>query len=68
VPDEALDACADSYHAAKGDSEGHSSEKFDSNGVIAAVCRHDIPVLFINIDTPGDVNSNYDWIFADMMT
>jgi hypothetical protein len=54
VPDEALDACEESYHAAKGDSEGHSSEKFDSNGVMAVVCRHDIPILFINVDTPGN--------------
>jgi hypothetical protein len=54
VPDEVLEACKESYHAAQGDNEEHISEKFDSTGLVAAVCRHDIPVLFINVDTPGN--------------
>lgn len=29
-------------------------EKFDDGGVMALVCRHDIPLFFANIDTPGE--------------
>jgi hypothetical protein len=53
VPEGVLEACRESYHAAKGDDEEHISEKFDSTGLVAAVCRHDIPVVFINVDTAG---------------
>lgn len=29
-------------------------DKFDDGGVMALVCRHDIPLFFANIDTPGE--------------
>ncbi|KAF8219110.1 hypothetical protein L208DRAFT_1383114 [Tricholoma matsutake] len=29
-------------------------EKFDDGGQMALVCRHDIPLFFANIDTPGE--------------
>ena len=28
--------------------------KFDDTGLAALVCRHDIPLFFANIDTPGE--------------
>jgi hypothetical protein len=29
-------------------------ETFDDTGWMALVCRHDIPLFFANIDTPGE--------------
>lgn len=29
-------------------------EKFDDGGVMALICRHDIPPFLVNIDTPGE--------------
>ena len=53
VPDEAVDACEGSHFAAKGDQQRRASE-FDDNGLMSIVCRHDIPLFFANIDTPGE--------------
>ena len=52
VPDEAVDECEDSYGAAKGNHQADSA-KFDATGWMSLVCRHDIPLFFANIDTPG---------------
>jgi hypothetical protein len=54
VPDEAVDDCERAYKAAKGDKETAMSERFDDNGLMALVCRHDIPLFLANIDTPGE--------------
>lgn len=54
VPDEAIDACKESYHAAKGDQQNAATRRCDVNGLMALVCRHDIPILFADIDTPGE--------------
>jgi len=27
---------------------------FDDTGIMALICRHDIPFFFANIDTPGE--------------
>ncbi|KAJ7585718.1 hypothetical protein C8J56DRAFT_788625, partial [Mycena floridula] len=60
VPESAIQACHDSHHAAKGDIAGDSETtngkgmEFDDKGVMAFVCRHDIPLFFANIDTPGE--------------
>jgi hypothetical protein len=29
-------------------------DSFDDTGVMALICRHDIPLFFANIDTPGE--------------
>ena len=29
-------------------------DSFDDTGVMALICRHDIPLFFTNIDTPGE--------------
>ncbi|KAG7085823.1 hypothetical protein E1B28_003361 [Marasmius oreades] len=54
VPDEAIDACTESYRAARGDGEKKNSEMYDENGLMALVCRHDIPIFVASIDTPGE--------------
>jgi hypothetical protein len=54
VPDEAVDECEKAYKAANGDKETTASQRFDANGLMALVCRHDIPLFFANIDTPGE--------------
>ncbi|KAJ7583725.1 hypothetical protein C8J56DRAFT_1094564 [Mycena floridula] len=65
VPDIAVDSCRDAHNAAKGDhvTRGDDDEPvdkprkgvdFDDKGLMALVCRHDIPLLFANIDTPGE--------------
>jgi hypothetical protein len=54
VPDEAIDSCKDSYHAAKGDQQNAATKRCDINGLMALVCRHDIPLYLADIDTPGE--------------
>lgn len=54
VPDEAINACKESYHAAKGDQQNAATRRCDVNGLMALVCRHDIPIFFADIDTPGE--------------
>jgi len=29
-------------------------DKFDDTGMMALVCRHDIPLFLANVDTPGE--------------
>lgn len=29
-------------------------DSFDDTGVMALICRHDIPLFFANIDSPGE--------------
>lgn len=54
VPDAAIDECEDSHEAADGRKEKTSGAQFDARGLMALVCRHDIPLFFANIDTPGE--------------
>ncbi|KAL0563073.1 hypothetical protein V5O48_019003 [Marasmius crinis-equi] len=54
IPDHVVDADHDSFNAAKGDKEKTTSKRFDENGVMALVCRHDIPLFAASIDTPGE--------------
>ncbi|KAF8452432.1 hypothetical protein L210DRAFT_3383491, partial [Boletus edulis BED1] len=54
VPDEAVDNCESTYEAADGHKQKTSMESFDDTGVMALICRHDIPLFFTNIDTPGE--------------
>ena len=54
VPDTAVDECEESHEAADGRKEKTSTEKFDDTGLMALVCRHDIPLFLANIDTPGE--------------
>ncbi|RDB15038.1 hypothetical protein Hypma_005430 [Hypsizygus marmoreus] len=54
VPDESVDDCESSYTAGNGANSKTNMEKFDDSGVMALVCRHDIPIFLANIDTPGE--------------
>ena len=54
LADEVIDACKDSYHAAKGDEDKAATKHCDSTGLMLLVCRHDIPLFLADIDTPGE--------------
>jgi hypothetical protein len=56
VPDEAIDDCEDAYDAANGDKKKAASgeARYDDRGWMSLICRHDIPLFFANIDTPGE--------------
>ena len=54
VPDKAIDECESSYEAADGKKEKAATEAFDDTGLMALICRHDIPLFFANIDTAGE--------------
>ncbi|KAG2125361.1 uncharacterized protein EDB93DRAFT_1244054 [Suillus bovinus] len=54
VPHEAIDLCENSYEAADGMKQKAAMDSFDDTGIMALICRHDIPLFFANIDTPGE--------------
>ncbi|KAG1836304.1 hypothetical protein F4604DRAFT_1886125 [Suillus subluteus] len=54
VPDEAIDQCEHSYEAADGKKQKAAMDSFDDTGIMALICRHDIPLFFTNIDSPGE--------------
>ncbi|KAG2156682.1 uncharacterized protein EDB93DRAFT_1238950 [Suillus bovinus] len=54
VPDEAIDQCEHSYEATDGKKQKAAMESFDDSGIMAIICRHDIPLFFANIDSPGE--------------
>lgn len=54
VPDEAIDQCESAYEAADGKKQKAAMDSFDDTGIMALICRHDIPLFFANIDSPGE--------------
>jgi hypothetical protein len=54
VPDEAIDQCKNTYEAADGKKQKAAMDAFDDTGLMALICRHDIPLFLANIDTPGE--------------
>ncbi|KZP10137.1 hypothetical protein FIBSPDRAFT_758810 [Athelia psychrophila] len=54
VPEAVLDKCASAFTAANGSIPKADSSTFDDTGLMALCCRHDIPLLLANIDTPGE--------------
>ncbi|KAG1851783.1 hypothetical protein C8R48DRAFT_810421 [Suillus tomentosus] len=54
VPDEAIDQCETAYEAADGKKQKAAMDSFDDTGIMALICRHDIPLFFANIDSPGE--------------
>ena len=54
VPDEAIDVCEASYEAADGNKRKADINCYDDTGLMALICRHDIPLFFANIDSPGE--------------
>ncbi|KAJ7593008.1 hypothetical protein C8J56DRAFT_1045445 [Mycena floridula] len=51
--DDAVDACEESHEAAKSDRK-KGRQQFDDHGIMSLICRHDVPLFFVNIDTPGE--------------
>ena len=54
VPDDAVDECERTHEAADEQKRKRKTDHFDDTGLMALVCRHDIPLFFANIDTPGE--------------
>ncbi|GLB45913.1 hypothetical protein LshimejAT787_3800020 [Lyophyllum shimeji] len=54
VPTEAVDECESSHTAGSGANTKTNMDRFDDTGLMALVCRHDIPIFLANIDTPGE--------------
>ena len=54
IPDEAIDQCQHSYEAADEKKKKMDMEIFDDGGLMEMVFRHDIPLFFANINTPGE--------------
>ena len=53
VPDAALNQCNDSHTAASAN-RVKTGDLFNDKGAGTLVCQHDIPLFFVNIDTPGE--------------
>jgi len=66
VPDEAVADCEDSYHAVQGEKKKSNAEKFNDTGLMALVCRHDIPIFMANIDSPGE-QQKYSIVLVDRL-
>ncbi|EJD40498.1 hypothetical protein AURDEDRAFT_30569, partial [Auricularia subglabra TFB-10046 SS5] len=54
VPDAALKQCESSHTAADGSRTKAGGHKHADKGLCAIVCRHDVPLFYCNIDTPGE--------------
>ena len=54
VPDEAVDHCKSTHEAADGKKQKSSMDSYDDTGIMVLICRHDIPLFFANIDSPGE--------------
>ncbi|KAH7091784.1 hypothetical protein BKA62DRAFT_626210 [Auriculariales sp. MPI-PUGE-AT-0066] len=54
VPEDVIDECEDSHKAADSGKGKATSTAHDDKGIMALVCRHDIPWFACNIDTPGE--------------
>ncbi|KAG1784984.1 uncharacterized protein HD556DRAFT_1250578 [Suillus plorans] len=54
IPNEAVDQCENAYEAADGKKQKAAMDSFDDTGIMALICRHDIPLFFANIDSPGE--------------
>ena len=54
VPDEAINACEALYEATDGNKHKADINFYDDTGLMALICRHDIPLFFANIDSPGE--------------
>jgi hypothetical protein len=57
VPDEAIDLCENAYEAADGKKQKTAMDSFDDTGIMALICRHDIP-LFLPTSIPLASNRN----------
>jgi Kyakuja-Dileera-Zisupton transposase/CxC1 like cysteine cluster associated with KDZ transposases len=54
MPNSTYSACGESFIAADGDRIKASTQYFSDTGVLAALCRHDIPLVMANMWTAGE--------------
>lgn len=54
VPVAVLQHCEDSHTAADGTRVKAAGDHHDDKGLMALICRHDIPLFVCNIDSPGE--------------
>ncbi|KAF8334705.1 uncharacterized protein EI90DRAFT_2914624 [Cantharellus anzutake] len=54
VPNSTYDACSESFIAADGERIKASTDYFANTGVMGILCRHDIPLFLVNIQTAGE--------------
>ncbi|KAF8579622.1 hypothetical protein K439DRAFT_1359241 [Ramaria rubella] len=54
VPDGSIDECEKSHHAARNRGDESTKGLFASKGLMAMVCRHDIPLFLCDITTSGE--------------
>ncbi|EJD33756.1 hypothetical protein AURDEDRAFT_76731 [Auricularia subglabra TFB-10046 SS5] len=54
APEAAVSQCEKAHTAANGSRQKAAGSKHDIKGMGAIVCRHDIPLVVCNIDTPGE--------------
>jgi hypothetical protein len=55
ISDDVIDACEGAHTAAKPTKQkSPKKDIYDDTGLMAYVCRHDIPIFTCNIDTPGE--------------
>jgi hypothetical protein len=55
VPDGAIDECEESHRATKcGKQSASKTDTFCSKGLMATICRHDIPLFLCNVRTLGE--------------
>lgn len=54
VPDIVIDDDENSYEAARGSNQKGRMDRNDETGLMALLCRHDIPLFLASINTPGE--------------
>jgi len=70
VPEDAIDCCEEAHDAADDTRHKTNTSEYDDKGIGAMVCRHDHPLCFVNVDTPGE-SQKYaiaciDWLFEQL--
>ncbi|KAF8143779.1 hypothetical protein K438DRAFT_1993511 [Mycena galopus ATCC 62051] len=54
IPQEAINACKDSWEAANKKKRKADPHRYDGSGVFALTCRHSQTLFLYNIDSPGE--------------
>lgn len=54
IPDVVVEEDEKSFEAAGENNEKAGGKQHDNKGLAALVCRHDNPIFFANVDTPGE--------------
>ncbi|KAJ7349920.1 hypothetical protein DFH08DRAFT_696654, partial [Mycena albidolilacea] len=54
IPQEALDACQESWNAANEKKQKTDTKHYDAGGVFVMTCRHSQVLFLCDIDTPGE--------------